>query len=359
VGATGRHAGDRRRQRFGADQEVSLSLRARPAIHWLAPLFLLLLPIAGNASKDERIVDDVAYTVPSHLVDVEPGRRLNLNCTGTGTPVVVFESGLGDGRYSWGLVQPEISRHTRACSYDRAGLGFSDPANRPGTSANAVADLAALLRSANIAPPYVLVGHSYGGMNAKLFATTYPSSVAGLVLVDPSHEDQARGLFGLDPQSRAKNRQYLDDLRRCLAADGAPWVSDPELNALCVDRAGPRYSEEINSADRSRAVQASRVSAWISEVTNIWTASADQVRKANRPLGSIPLIVLTIEPSRPVQDETAELRERKNLLLSQLRDQAAAMSSRGRRVLVGNSGHYIQLDQPSAVIEAILDVLRR
>lgn len=325
---------------------------------WFALLLLVVLPAAGSAAKAGRVVDDLAYTVPGLLVDVENGRRLNLYCTGTGTPTVVFESGLGDSTRAWGLVQPEISKHTRACSYDRAGLGFSDPANAPGTSANAVADLAKLLRSANIAPPYVLVGHSYGGMNVKLFAATYPSSVAGLVLVDPSHEDMGRGLFALDPENQAQNRQFLDSLKRCLAADGHQFASDPELNALCVGGPNPRFNEKINAADRALAVQAPRVAAWISEMTNIWKESADQVRKASRPLGSIPLIVLTKVPSPRLQHETAELRERKNLLLSQQRDQTAALSSRGRRVLVKDSGHNIQLDQPSAVIEAILEVHR-
>jgi pimeloyl-ACP methyl ester carboxylesterase len=324
----------------------------------LIGILFALLPAIGFASKDERVVDDPAYVAPSLLVDVGNGRRLNLHCTGAGAPVVIFESGLGDGTSSWGLVQPEIAKHTRACSYDRAGLGFSDPADRPGTSSNAAADLMRLLQAAKVPAPHLLVGHSYGGMNVKLFATTYPSSVSGLVLVDPSHEDQATGLFALDPDSRAKNRQYLADLERCLAADARTFAADAELKALCVDQPGPRYSEAINAVERSRAMQASRVAAWVSEMTNIWTHSADQVRKASRPLSDVPLIVLTKEPSRPAPNETAELRERKNLLLSRLHDQAAALSSRGRRVEVEGAGHYIQLDQPSAVIEAILEVLR-
>ena len=271
---------------------------------------------------------------------------------------MVFDAGLGDSTKSWALVQPEISRHTRACSYDRAGLGFSDPAKVPGTSANAASDLMRLLRSADIAPPYLLVGHSYGGMNVKLFAATHPSIVAGLVLVDPSHEDLAGALFALDPDSRAQNRKYLDGLKRCLVADAGQLDSDPELSALCVDQAGPRYSERISSADRTHAAKPSQVAAWISEMTNVWTDSADQVRKARRSLGNMPLIVLTREPSRPAPDETVELRDRKNQLIARHHDQAAALSSRGRRIVVEDSGHYIQLDQPAAVIEAILEVLR-
>jgi hypothetical protein len=97
--------------------------------------FPVALPFSASAvEKSTAIVDDVAYTKPQELVAVESGRRLNIYCAGRGSPTIVFDSGLGDGAAIWGLIQPAVAKHTRACSYDRAGLGFSDPPTRPSTS---------------------------------------------------------------------------------------------------------------------------------------------------------------------------------------------------------------------------------
>ena len=323
----------------------------------LSLALFLAAPFPVLAESDQRIVDDPVYTGPSRLVEIGTGRKLNLYCTGAGSPVVVFESGLGDSTKSWGLVQPEVSRRTRACSYDRAGLGFSDAANFPRTSANAAEDLSKLLQAAGEHPPFVLVGHSYGGMIVKLFAFTHPSEVAGVVLVDPSHEDVGRELFALDPQSREKNLKYLEQLQSCVVREGPSPLTDEDFASLCIAEAGPRYSESIRTSDRLLATQPQRIAAWVSEMQNIWQVSADQVRDEARSLGDIPLVVITKEPSRPNQDETPALREKKNAALSRQHDQTAALSSQGRRILLKDSGHYIQLDQPSAVIEAILQVL--
>src|SRR5882724_9652200 len=127
--------------------------------HWLASL--AALPVFASAvEKSTVIINDVAYTKPQKLVKVESGRRLNIYCTGMGSQTVIFDSGLGDGTRAWGLIQPAIAEHTRACSYDRAGLSFSDPPTKPSTSTNVVDDLHRLLHAAHVKPPYVFVGHS-------------------------------------------------------------------------------------------------------------------------------------------------------------------------------------------------------
>lgn len=171
---------------------LRLSLRE----HWklINTLAIVLLALAANfasAAKSTAVVTDRAYAVPQQLVDVGGGRRMNLYCTGTGKPVVVFDAGLGNWSQLWGLVQPIIAKRTTACSYDRAGLGFSDPSDGDGSSASIVADLHTLLANAKVTPPYVLVGHSYGGMSMRLFADKYFDEVAGMVLVDPSTRDLA------------------------------------------------------------------------------------------------------------------------------------------------------------------------
>jgi pimeloyl-ACP methyl ester carboxylesterase len=123
------------------------------------------------------------------------GYGLNVNCYGKGKPTVIFESGLGNYSGTWGLVQPEISKIARTFSYDRAGLGYSDPpvSDLPRTSLDQVHELHTLLEKANVKGPYIIVAHSIGGYNARLFASTYPEEVSGIVFVDSSPSNMFDG----------------------------------------------------------------------------------------------------------------------------------------------------------------------
>ena len=114
------------------------------------------------------------------------GRSLYLECVGAGNPTVVMDAGLGNTHTTWQAVSPAASTLSRTCTYDRANRGSSDAAPKPRTSADVVADLYALLKAAAIPPPYVLVGHSFAGVTVRLFASTYPAEVVGIVLVDPT-----------------------------------------------------------------------------------------------------------------------------------------------------------------------------
>src|SRR6267378_543727 len=130
------------------------------------------------------------------------GRTLNIYCSGEGSPAVVFESGGNDPGYEWVLVQPKVAKFTRACWYDRAGVGWSDSPFAPRTSTSIADDLHELLHRASVAPPYVLVGSSIGGEYARIFTAKYPTEVAGLVLVDSSHPDQHEPPRAKGPASR-------------------------------------------------------------------------------------------------------------------------------------------------------------
>src|ERR1700756_4603567 len=150
---------------------------------------ILLLALTLSSSLALADVPGAEYAQPHRLVDIG-GRKLNLFCSGTGSPTVVFEAPSGSAGWAWWEVQPRIATRTRACVYDRAGFGFSDPSPRAADALNAVDDLHALLQAAAIAPPYVLVGNSFGGGAAELFAWHFPAEVRGLVLVEPMHEDE-------------------------------------------------------------------------------------------------------------------------------------------------------------------------
>ncbi len=123
------------------------------------------------------------------MIDIG-GYSLNVNCYGKGTPTVIFESGLGDDNGVWTLVQLEISKNTRTLSYDRACLGNSDTGDLPRSSLDRVHELHTVLNKAKVKAPYIIVAHSIGGYNARLFADTYPKEVSGIIFVDSSHENQ-------------------------------------------------------------------------------------------------------------------------------------------------------------------------
>ncbi len=127
--------------------------------------------------------DAKAYPPPGQMVDVG-GFRLHINCTGTGSPTVVIESGLGDWSATWGWVQPEVAKTTRVCTYDRAGMGWSETSPEPRTAREFAKELHTLLAKANEPGPYVLVGHSLGGYTVRVYAHDYPAEVAGVVFVD-------------------------------------------------------------------------------------------------------------------------------------------------------------------------------
>ena len=143
---------------------------------WIA-IVAILPAIAGAAPGD------ALYARPGQLVAVDH-TRLSLYCLGTGSPAVVFDSGFEDWAPVWALVQPAVSKWTRACSYDRAGVGFSDAGSMPRTSARIADELHGALHNAGVTGPYILVGHAFGGDNVRTFAQRYLKDVAGIVLVE-------------------------------------------------------------------------------------------------------------------------------------------------------------------------------
>jgi pimeloyl-ACP methyl ester carboxylesterase len=322
------------------------------------PILVTLPFFASAAEHTAAIIDNIAYTRPQTLISIGTHRQLNIYCTGNGRPAVIFDSGLGDGTRVWGLIQPRIAAHARACSYDRAGLGFSDPPIRPSTAANAVEDLHELLRAAHVVPPYILVGHSLGGMHVKLYAETYPAEVAGLVFVDPSHEDLGEGAWAIDPESRKTYGPYIKALHQCLSANPSDFVTGSELSRNCGPFPDSHYSAAINAVEMQLGLGHGRIQARVSEQENVWFTSADQVRAAYRRLGDIPIIVLTHAASPRGPTETQEQRDAKNRLWIDLHNQIAGMSTHGKRITVDGAGHYIQLDQPQVVIDSILDVVQ-
>jgi len=179
-----------------------------------AVLVLTLVALTAGMTYEAvgSLSDARRFPVRGRMLDIG-GYRLNLNCTGSGGPTVILESGLGEPARSWTGVQAGVERFTRVCSYDRAGYGRSDPGPQPRSSLQIAGELHALLATAQESGPYVLVGHSFGGYNVRVYAGLYRNEVSGAVLVDSSHEDQER----FEP---ASVRQEARGLRKL-----APFVS--------------------------------------------------------------------------------------------------------------------------------------
>lgn len=279
----------------------------------------------------------VAGSVVARLPD---GRKLNFRCAGAGGPTVVFESGWGADSGEWVRILPILAPSRRACAYDRAGYGTSDPGPDPRDATAIVRDLHAGLRAARIRGPYVLVGHSAGGLYVRLFAAKYPKEVAGLVLVDPSVEHQdARfaAAFGPRAGSIAPMQQRA---ARCLAAarEGRLPSLDPALS-VCTPagyQAHPGSLVGLWSAESS-------------EIDNLFTTSSDEVRRGAESLDDLPLVVLT------AGGETTSLNPGL-VLWAQLHREVAATSRRGSARLVDHTTHMMMFQRPDAIVSAINDV---
>ena len=264
--------------------------------------------------------DFVAYPLPGRLVDVG-SHRLHIWCTGSGTPAVVLDSGLGGSFVDWSYVQPEVAGFTTACSYDRAGMGYSDPGPFPRTAQQIAGELAVLLERAGIPGPVVLAGASLGGFNVRVLASTRPDRVAGLILVDASHETQ---------------RADIPRIARFV----------PTLSTLGILRiAGVSFGQQPSSVaphvrDSARVIgfRTANNRAAASELLNI-AVSQTQVKASRRKL-NVPVVVLTA--GRNTDPEWRRMQ----------RDQVG-LSDRGCQIVAVGAGHVISLSQPGTVAKAI------
>jgi pimeloyl-ACP methyl ester carboxylesterase len=276
------------------------------------------------------------------------GHRLHACARGTGAPTVVFDSVVGASSLGWALVQPEVARLTHTLAYDRAGYGWSEAGPRPRSAGEIVTELHALLTRSGTPGPYVLVGASFGGSLARLYALRYPDEVAGLVLVDPAHEDQFARMS-------ASTRPPLLMLRLFQVA---AHLGILRLAGMPVDVAGMRVlPPDLQMAATAVGYRTDAVEAIVAETAAL-DQSLSQIRQARIaagpvPLGSRPLLVLTHKESAAL--EGAEAADYATWVA--LHQSLASESSCGRQVVVEKSGHFIAVDQPARVVEAIREVV--
>ena len=266
---------------------------------------LLSVFACGSQLSPTETHEDQSFVL-DEMIDVG-GYRLHINCAGDpgkGSPTVVMDAGGYDSSESWNKVQPEIAKFARVCVYDRAGLGKSERHPSPSyPSQEVVKDLHTLLVNAHIATPFVLVGHSFGGMNVRLYASQHPQEVVGMVLVDSVHEDE------------------MDR-----------WVAMLPLEA----------KQKMSDADKSLLARLA--------------ISEGQVRAA-RWHTDIPLVVLTHGVVNPGDYGIPSMAAKGEALRLEMQEALARLSSRSKHIIAEKSGHYIQRDQPQLVIDSVRQVV--
>ena len=261
-------------------------------------VFAWLLPVLG-----------VGQSTTTHMVSLG-GYALHVLVSGREGPVVVFESGLGEPTETWNDVQPKVASFARTVLYDRAGIGKSEVAKGPRTVQSIVKDLHSMLKAANVPPPYILVGHSFGGLLVQLYAHSYPNEVTALVLIDPA-----------DPRLDTLLRKHMT---------ATEWAAHKKA----IDDAMPQMPAPVLA--ELQALEKS-------------TLTATEVL----PLPQIPVVLLTGTkknpefPGNPLEQD----------LKLQLHNQLLAEIPNSKHVLVANSRHYIQNDAPDLVIQAIQEVI--
>lgn len=326
-----------------------------------ALLLAALMTISGASAGPKR--DDPAFDIyarPGDMVEISPGRRLNLRCSGEGPITVLLESGLGYPSYSWRLVQPEVARFARVCSYDRAGLGFSDPGPMPRRASAIADDLEALVDKAGLRPPLVLVGSSLGSQSVRIFAFRRPEQVHALLLVDPYAEGQYPALAEVEPSILRENAQILAAERRCIDRLRTGRLSTRAAERLgCIASPDPSFSRQLATVVRNQRMTAAGYEAAFSESEQLETGSEEDVRREYRKLGDMPIIVLSagrnFTDGRYSPATIAQLSRVQSVLHGRL----AAVSAAGCVKPVPEAGHVIQVDAPAVVIEEIRHLVTR
>ena len=268
---------------------------------------------------------------------------------------MLLDAGWGASSLAWTKVQGLVAPRFRACAYDRAGYGFSDPGPAPRDGAAIVRDLDQGLRAARIEGPFIVVGHSAGGLYMRLFADRRARDVVGMVLVDPSVEYQDRrfaAAFGPGAGSLSGLRAYT---ARCLAA--AEAGSLPSSDATLAPCAPAPKPAESPAAAAARLADAKRPGLWkteLSELDTLWTLTSDEVAAGRRDYGDLPVVVLTAAGT--YAGAPPPLRAAAASFWRSLHVEVAARSNRGLQRTVTGSSHLMMIDRPDAIAAAIEEV---
>jgi pimeloyl-ACP methyl ester carboxylesterase len=305
---------------------------------------------AGKWTEDGKTTDLILkpaspLDMTGKLVTLEDGRWMQVTCAGTGSPTVLLDYGAGGTMAVWKDVFEPIATTTRTCMFERAARGLSDPGRMPRDVNTVVADMDALIRAARIDVPVVLVGHSMASYHVRQFANLHtPGIVAGIVLIDPSGDGQT-----------ARFTEFIPNLKELLPER----VDETGIAKCAVALRGKLVSRDDPVAVKCGGNDPDRVEATLSEMAAMEVVSTGQLVTARKLYGEMPLIVLTrsdydkgMPPEFTAQNRTAMAK-----VWSQMHDEMTVLSSAGQHRVIKGAGHFIQGDQPQAVIDAVNEVV--
>ncbi len=275
-------------------------------------------------------------TAPGAIYTVN-GLRMHINCTGRGDPTLILDAGLGDDSLIWGKVQPELSKTTRVCSYDRAGFGWSQPDPNPQDADRIAQQLHGLLQQANVNGPIVLMGHSIAGLYIRDYAGRYPGGVAGLIFVDGSTPLQEhRGSRPFQSLQSQKHRAHLLFLRitdvlglsRLRGYCSVFPEGFPELAGKLL--AEHRCNEPFTAIDQ--------------ELENFTPSGQETIHTG--PYGDLPILVFSQDPNRPPRGLSGAMAAEFSGLWNQMQEDLKRLSTHSVRIIAKDSGHAIMFDRP-------------
>lgn len=315
------------------------------SIVMLVVLILALVTLAAGAIAKANLAKQ--YPAPGQLVDVG-GYKMHINCMGEGSPTVILAAGTADFSVTWTYVQPEVAKFTRVCAYDRAGMGWSEPSPAPRTTDATVEELHTMLVNAGVEGPYVLVGHSLGGMHMRAYAHSYPEEVAGLIQVDSLHEDQVV----LDSAFTKANRDGARQFRMLGLLNSTGLMA---LAPQSVPNLG--LPDDVYAQWQAVLATTPYFETTIAELLSMEGNCLQMRALAITSFGDLPLIVLSAGQRDTVASLTAAENQQYRDVWESLQPKLAALSTAGKQVVVEKSGHMIPLEEPDFVIDAIKEMV--
>jgi pimeloyl-ACP methyl ester carboxylesterase len=291
------------------------------------------------------------YPPIGQLIDIG-GYRLHMYAEGTGMPTVVFDTGAGGIGLSWELVRPMIASVTRVVVYDRAGLGWSDPSPYSRDAYTMAMELHTMLVNANISEPYILVGHSLGGVVARQFAAKYPREIAGLVMVDSAHEQQVKYF----PEPLVRMINSMKGMMGVMKLMSDPGIFSLKPSLISIGDNGKLSGELVSQMRGVMASSNCHAKTLIAETEAVFGSKIQPVPS----LGDIPLTVIShgqLDANTVPSRLGDQVRQEYEDAWQKLQVEITSLSTRGRRIVAERSGHNVIFDQPEIIVEAILEML--
>lgn len=303
--------------------------------------------------------DAVRFPPPGRLIQAG-AHRLHVHEMGDGNPAVILESGISATSVNWRRVQTGIAGFTRVASYDRAGLGWSDAARTPRTAVQIVEELHQMLGAAKIPGPYILVGHSFGGVVVRLYAARYPGDVAGIVLVDPLRPEEWHPLSA-EQRRNLRGGAFLSSWGSLLARFGVVRFTLARLAG--GSRTIPRFIGRATSTGAGLATMERLVGEVQKMPKELWPAIMSHwshpksFASMGGHLAQLPHSVASIIDSKPLENVPVTILTGASSRTKWAADDLARLSTNVTHIVAENSGHWIQLDEPELVVSAVRDLV--